>query len=50
MTEKKKVLFVDDEQRVLDGIRRMMQSMRAQWEVFFANSAEEAELILQTPT
>jgi len=47
MTERKKVLFVDDEQRVLDGIRRMMQSMKGQWDLFFANSGEEALKLLE---
>jgi HD-like signal output (HDOD) protein len=30
-----KVLFVDDEQRVLDGIRRMLYDMRGEWEMEF---------------
>ena len=47
MAEKKKVIFVDDEQRVLDGIRRMMQSMKNQWDLFFANSGEEALKLLE---
>jgi DNA-binding NtrC family response regulator len=31
-----RILFVDDEQRVLDGLRRMLRTMRAEWEMEFA--------------
>lgn len=39
---KKRVLFVDDEQRILDGIRRLMRSMRNEWDSEFANSSKQA--------
>ncbi|MGQ9688779.1 MAG: HDOD domain-containing protein [Desulfobaccales bacterium] len=39
---KLKILFVDDDPNVLNGLRRMLRSMRDQWETFFANSGVEA--------
>lgn len=36
------ILFVDDEQRVLDGLRRMLRSMRQEWNMLFALSGEQA--------
>ena len=32
----KRVLFVDDESKILDGVRRMMYPERARWEMEFA--------------
>jgi len=46
MSEKKKILFVDDETRILDGLRRMLRSMRNEWEMSFAASGQEALDIL----
>lgn len=37
-----RVLFVDDEPNVLSGIRRMLRSMRNDWEMDFVNSGAEA--------
>lgn len=37
-----KILFVDDEPRVLDGLRRTLFDSPPDWEVRFARSAEEA--------
>jgi len=42
MAEKKRVLFVDDEPSILDGLRRTMRSMRHEWEMSFAGSGQEA--------
>ena len=36
------VLFVDDEPRVLEGIRRTMTDYAEEWESLFANSAPQA--------
>lgn len=36
------VLFVDDEMKVLMGLRRMLHSTRDKWECTFANSGREA--------
>jgi|HubBroStandDraft_6_1064221.scaffolds.fasta_scaffold113790_2 HD-like signal output (HDOD) protein/CheY-like chemotaxis protein len=39
-------MFVDDEDRILDGLRRSMHTMRAEWSMRFANSGPEALLQL----
>jgi HD-like signal output (HDOD) protein len=38
----KRVLFVDDEPMVLDGLRRILTSQASQWEMDFASSGEAA--------
>jgi HD-like signal output (HDOD) protein len=38
----KRVLFVDDEPNVLDGLRRMLHGQRRQWEMAFVGSGEAA--------
>ncbi len=38
----KRILFVDDEPNVLDGLRRMLRPMRMEWETAFALGGEEA--------
>jgi putative nucleotidyltransferase with HDIG domain len=43
---KKRVLFVDDEQNVLEGLRRTLRNMRHEWEMTFAESGEKALEIL----
>ncbi len=42
----KRILFVDAENNVLDGLRRMLHSRRTEWDVRFASSAPEAMAIL----
>ena len=42
----KRILFVDDEPRVLDGLGRMLRPQRKLWEMSFANSGEEALAML----
>jgi HD-like signal output (HDOD) protein len=37
-----RILFVDDEPRVLEGLQRMLRSMRHEWDMAFAGGAEEA--------
>ncbi len=39
---KKRILFVDDEINVLDGLRRMLRTMRHEWDMEFASSARDA--------
>jgi HD-like signal output (HDOD) protein/ActR/RegA family two-component response regulator len=47
---KKRVLFVDDEPLALQGLQRMLRTMRGEWEMFFAASgAEGLELMSQAP-
>jgi len=41
-TTKKRILFVDDEPLVLEGLRRMLRPVRDEWEFDFANSGQEA--------
>jgi len=50
LSEKKKILFVDDETKILDGLRRMLRSMRNDWEMSFAASGQEALDILADNT
>ncbi|MDR3752957.1 MAG: response regulator [Terracidiphilus sp.] len=38
----KRILFVDDESRVLDGLRRMLYAERKRWEIEFALGGEAA--------
>jgi len=38
----KRILFVDDEVFVLDGLRRMLRRMRSKWEMDFVDSGEKA--------
>jgi len=42
----KSILFVDDEPNVLDGLRRMLRPMRAEWDMSFARSGHEALEVL----
>lgn len=42
MSERPYLIFVDDEPRILDGLRRMMRVHRHRWDMAFAGSAEEA--------
>lgn len=36
-----RILFVDDEQPILNGIRRIFQARRSDWELVFASSGQE---------
>ncbi len=38
----KRILFVDDEPRVLSGLRRMLASYRKEWDMHFVGSGQEA--------
>jgi len=47
---KKRILFVDDEPLVLDGLQRMLRPLRADWDMVFAQSGVKAlELMSQMP-
>ncbi len=39
---KKKIVFVDDEPNILDGLRRMLRSLRAEYDMYFAAGGREA--------
>ncbi|MES9834760.1 MAG: response regulator [Candidatus Thiodiazotropha sp. DIVDIV] len=41
-TEKKHILFVDDEPNILSGLRRSLRSQRKLWDMTFVGSGEEA--------
>jgi CheY-like chemotaxis protein len=38
----KRILFVDDETSILDGLKRMLRPMRTEWEMAFAPGGEAA--------
>jgi HD-like signal output (HDOD) protein/ActR/RegA family two-component response regulator len=42
-----RILFVDDEPKVLDGLKRMLHGMRREWEMAFATSGQEVLEILR---
>ncbi len=47
---KKRILFVDDDQHLLDGLRRSLRSQRKEWDMTFAPNGEEAlEALKQHP-
>ena len=47
---KKRILFVDDERNVLDGLRRMLRGMRHEWEMVFAEGGPAAlEILAREP-
>jgi CheY-like chemotaxis protein len=47
---KARALFVDDEPRILDGLRRSLRSKRGEWEMaFVSDGAEALELLAQAP-
>ncbi len=39
---KKQLLFVDDESKILDGLRRMLRPMRDEWDMSFVGGGKEA--------
>ena len=44
------VLFVDDDENIIGGIRRMMYPMRKEWDLLYANGGSEAlELLKEKP-
>ena len=36
------ILFVDDEPNILDGLQRMLRSMRREWQMSFAGGGMDA--------
>jgi putative nucleotidyltransferase with HDIG domain len=47
---KKAILFVDDEPNILAGIKRMLRSMRNEFDFFFAESGEAALSLMEQNT
>ena len=44
---KLRILFVDDEPKVLQGLQRMLRPMQHEWEMAFSESGKEALEILE---
>jgi HD-like signal output (HDOD) protein len=44
----KRILFVDDEPKLLEGLQRMLRPQRKRWDMAFATSGAEALSILET--
>ncbi|MEJ2169890.1 MAG: response regulator [Desulfobacterales bacterium] len=44
---KKRILFVDDEPMVLNGLQRTLRKMRHEWEMMFTSSGKEALELLE---
>lgn len=42
-----RILFVDDDQNVLNGIRRMLHRKRHEWDLYYATSAEKALALVE---
>jgi HD-like signal output (HDOD) protein/CheY-like chemotaxis protein len=42
MTTKTRILFVDDEQAILDGVQNLLYKDRKRWQMVFANGGENA--------
>jgi HD-like signal output (HDOD) protein/CheY-like chemotaxis protein len=47
MLERLNVLFVDDEQKIIDGLRRHLRAHREHWDIRFATSGDAALLMLK---
>ena len=47
MTPKPHILFVDDEPRILSGLRRMLRTYRDRWDMSFAEGGEAALVALR---
>ena len=47
--DKKRIMFVDDEPVVLDGLRRALHPMREEWDLSFASSGAAALDRLDSP-
>jgi len=46
----KQILFVDDEQNVLEGLARMLRGMRHEWKMTFLSDPLRAAALLEQPT
>jgi len=47
MTNKKRILFVDDETNIIDGLKRMLRKQQGEWDMSFSSNGEEALAIAQ---
>ena len=46
--KKKKIIFVDDEPNILDGLRRMLRSLRKEYDMHFATGGREALTLMES--
>lgn len=46
-TPKRRILFVDDEPMILDGLQRMLRPARKEWDMTFVDSGDEALVALE---
>jgi len=46
----RRVIFVDDEPRILEGLRRMLRSQRNEWDMAFAPGGEAALAMMEATT
>ena len=46
----KKVLFVDDDSGVVQGLKRMLRPLRNEWDMHFVTSGQEALDLLESNT
>jgi putative nucleotidyltransferase with HDIG domain len=44
----KRILFVDDESNILDGLKRLLRPMRSEWEMHFSTGGEAALQLMET--
>ncbi|MGL1903610.1 MAG: response regulator [Fibrobacterales bacterium] len=42
MPDKPRIIFVDDEKNIIDGMKRMLYPMRKEWEMIFTTSGQKA--------
>ena len=47
MSDKKRILFVDDEPTILQGLRRMLRKKRSEWDIEFSESGPQALQIME---
>ena len=47
MSERLRILFVDDERNILDGLRRQLYVLREEWQPSFCSSGSEALALLE---
>jgi DNA-binding NtrC family response regulator len=45
---KHRILFIDDDQRLLDGLRRALRGQSSRWELRFADSGQAALALMET--
>ena len=47
MDDKKRILFVDDDHSVLEGLRRMLHKMRGEWKMEFVARTSDAMKVMK---